>query len=704
VGSRVSAYHYNAVKDFQGSTPGTPLATLADLVVTDASCGSCHGDSANRTSLRFRNFESTDATANVHGGNRFETGSCSVCHNSSWFSSTASTDTQWVTELDLPQLAHKLHQGNDFPTYLAGTFKEIDYFPQPITNCTTCHNNQASLLAASQPTGRSDENKTAFLNRISRFGCSGCHSGNVDAGMNVNFADHFGNQVDDKNCALCHNNVDGFQKVAETHPKPANQDVYSTPNSPAIKAGGADLVYSINSVTLNATRQPVVKFLVQYKTLDAKGLPTGNYQNLNVKALPAGWTISGAAFIVAWSGDDAVNSTPADFNNAGVNTVLVSGLASGGRTYFGNPALTNTRSTTSPFPVTFTAISPVDSTFERAAYDQPLSVSLSAMLPVGNTVGTVSDPDPTTGYQTATIFRAVPANTTLTMVAMESHFTMNGNVTAATAALKGLDNLSSTTVNETAVSTRRYVNATTFGVVDVNQCLLCHEQNLGFHNASGRRNNPDHCAMCHNTENTSSNTFAGCVWLDPTLDDPATASPVGKWVPDPTCAKPGHVKVASKPMNLKDMVHALHAAGLTEGEAIGEFSFIRGNPNSGSGGTGVYEFAEVRFPNRLDNCESCHKPGTYDVDLVPNVRSTVYSALPGLSLAGPWPMTGPSFAEQMVRKLPITAACSTCHDGDGDIAHYATNTSTALGVESCDVCHGPGRTADAVEAHAERNQ
>jgi OmcA/MtrC family decaheme c-type cytochrome len=157
-------------------------------------------------------------------------------------------------------------------------------------------------------------------------------------------------------------------------------------------------------------------------------------------------------------------------------------------------------------------------------------------------------------------------------------------------------------------------------------------------------------------------------------------------------------------MNLKDMVHALHAAGLTEGEAVGEFNFIRGNPNSGSGGTGVYEFAEVRYPNRLDNCESCHKPGTYDVDLVPNVRSTVYDALPGLSVVGPWPMTGPSFAEQMVRKLPITAACGTCHDSDGSIAHYATNTSTALGVESCDVCHGPGRTADAVAAHAERNQ
>jgi OmcA/MtrC family decaheme c-type cytochrome len=156
-------------------------------------------------------------------------------------------------------------------------------------------------------------------------------------------------------------------------------------------------------------------------------------------------------------------------------------------------------------------------------------------------------------------------------------------------------------------------------------------------------------------------------------------------------------------MNLKDMLHALHAGGMTVGEDIGEFNFIRGQPHGGSG-QGVYEFGEVVYPARLDDCESCHKPGTFDADLPANVLSSVYDAKPGLSIAGPWPMTGPSFPDLMHRKLPVTAACSTCHDTDGDLAHFAVNTSTTLNAESCDICHGEGRTADAVKAHASRNQ
>jgi len=58
----------------------------------------------------------------------------------------------------------------------------------------------------------------------------------------------------------------------------------------------------------------------------------------------------------------------------------------------------------------------------------------------------------------------------------------------------------------------------------------------------------------------------------------------------------------------------------------------------------------------------------------------------------------------MTRLAPTTAACGTCHDDASDRAHFSLNTSLAIGAESCDVCHGPGRTADVAVAHGARNQ
>jgi OmcA/MtrC family decaheme c-type cytochrome len=229
--------------------------------------------------------------------------------------------------------------------------------------------------------------------------------------------------------------------------------------------------------------------------------------------------------------------------------------------------------------------------------------------------------------------------------------------------------------------------------VDINQCLLCHER-LGFHSNEGRANNPDHCVMCHNPENTSSNVYAGYV-------KPATT---GTTIPKPwsiaAATDPGAFFVSQQPMNLKDMVHRLHAGS----ERFNPFNFMRGNPNSTSGGSNAYQFGEVGFPANLADCKACHgtkKIGTgstptFAAAIPANVLWTVVDAQPGLGATASSP-------EKMTRIAPTAAACGDCHDSSSSEAHFEQNAAFG-GAESCSVCHGPGRTADVEVAHSMRFQ
>jgi hypothetical protein len=47
------------------------------------------------------------------------------------------------------------------------------------------------------------------------------------------------------------------------------------------------------------------------------------------------------------------------------------------------------------------------------------------------------------------------------------------------------------------------------------------------------------------------------------------------------------------------------------------------------------------------------------------------------------------------------AACGSCHDSDAAQAHIDVKTS-ASGMESCAVCHGPGRDLDVTLVHKVR--
>jgi OmcA/MtrC family decaheme c-type cytochrome len=141
---------------------------------------------------------------------------------------------------------------------------------------------------------------------------------------------------------------------------------------------------------------------------------------------------------------------------------------------------------------------------------------------------------------------------------------------------------------------------------------------------------------------------------------------------------------------MKYMIHALHASGAT-----GVPYEVCGFRNSDH----VYDFV---YPGHLNNCEGCH---IKDED-------TFYPVAAGTTLGTTIDVgADPADPSDDVVISPNTAVCSTCHVSDlaaqhmmqngGDFAagKAADSSLISSGVETCDLCHGPGRTSDVKEKH-----
>jgi len=94
----------------------------------------------------------------------------------------------------------------------------------------------------------------------------------------------------------------------------------------------------------------------------------------------------------------------------------------------------------------------------------------------------------------------------------------------------------------------------------------------------------------------------------------------------------------------------------------------------------VHDYSDVHYPGDLRNCETCHVEDSYGVPLPEG-------ALPTVSPAADIPVMA-----------PITATCLSCHDGSSSVSHALANTS-AFG-ESCETCHGDGKSASVERVHA----
>ena len=144
-------------------------------------------------------------------------------------------------------------------------------------------------------------------------------------------------------------------------------------------------------------------------------------------------------------------------------------------------------------------------------------------------------------------------------------------------------------------------------------------------------------------------------------------------------------------------------------------------------------FFDVTYPGILNDCQTCHLPGTFDYSATPAAAlpsrllrtvgtSPPYSASVSLS---PYVAVGPNYgsgftinnatgvsteaAATTLVMSPTVAVCSACHDSNNAIAHFKSNTGTFYGArstatqasgETCLVCHGTGRTADIAVMHS----
>jgi OmcA/MtrC family decaheme c-type cytochrome len=197
-------------------------------------------------------------------------------------------------------------------------------------------------------------------------------------------------------------------------------------------------------------------------------------------------------------------------------------------------------------------------------------------------------------------------------------------------------------------------------VVDIDKCDDCHNQ-LSLH-GNNRTDKPEVCVTCHNPMMTDVNQRAG---------EPC-ASTLGA---DDTT------------IDFKHMIHGIHASG-----EMGKPYEVCGFRSS------VHSF-NFTYPGRLNNCEGCHKVDTYyPVDTTQVLGTTMDVNDPTTLLD-----------DRVVS--PNASVCSSCHFDTLDLEHMQQNggdfsaskaadgSMISAQVETCAVCHGPGRTADVKEMH-----
>ncbi|MCG3199648.1 MAG: hypothetical protein GHCLOJNM_04172 [bacterium] len=162
-------------------------------------------------------------------------------------------------------------------------------------------------------------------------------------------------------------------------------------------------------------------------------------------------------------------------------------------------------------------------------------------------------------------------------------------------------------------------------VIDWNKCLKCHDV-LSLH--GDNRNEYMFCVMCHRPNGTD-----------------ISRRPAGT-LPEET-------------IDFRVMIHKIHS-----GEELEKPYTVYGFGNT------PHDYTEVLFPGNRRDCESCHRPGTYDLPLP--------EGLANVAIIG-----------GVTDFQPINATCISCHDNDEAAVHMESMIALSNGIETCVECHGP---------------
>jgi OmcA/MtrC family decaheme c-type cytochrome len=241
-------------------------------------------------------------------------------------------------------------------------------------------------------------------------------------------------------------------------------------------------------------------------------------------------------------------------------------------------------------------------------------------------------------------------------------------------------------------------------VVDVpTKCDRCHDV-LSVH-GSNRNNNGQLCIMCHNPSNTD---------VSQRPKDAVTG------LPDSSATVDGKKEES---IDFKRLIHGIHAAATSNFDGTQEHGFRQqGLVVYGYGGS-ANDFSDVRFPGVLSKCETCHLPDTYTLEdrsadgggnwelpAANGIKGSTVDSAPTAAADGSDYAAKLADQTEDYKYSPIASVCTACHDGTLPQQHMLNNGALLGGpgseqaaqeanIESCPVCHGPGKLADVKLVH-----
>jgi OmcA/MtrC family decaheme c-type cytochrome len=759
------AHAVDAIYDFTPSTGQAVTTSGRDMVATE-NCDTCHqvlggipGGSAEANGAGF------------HGGSRNDVRYCVVCHTeqrkfgrteAAYDATTltfkspdggtdlASTSTYRFRDRslgNLPNFVHHIHGGTvlAFKNYnFAGvTFNDVLY-PQDLRNCKKCHD----------PTNPATPQANNFNTTPNRLACGGCHDGiDFSTGKGVTMSDALkgltssdvsgglahvaGPLPDDSLCASCHGPGGPFDadlvhrpvtppgegNALEVSGGNANTNAAWIASNPArLPAGAIAVSYDIKSVSLDASRHPMMVFRMLQN-----GTPTpfNNFATANVN--PASgqkeiWDnfMGSPSLYFAFSVPQDGYTTPSDFNASASGYLRT--IWNGSSTGSGAGTLTgpdgNGYYTGTLTGVTIPASAVMLTGGLGYSYNNtstlPLTQTNLAAYPV--TVPTATAPQ--------AVVDCSPGGSKATTNACRQ----GGLIVIAPDAQKVASGFTG----------RR-------AIVEDARCNKCHQE-LGtftqdaFH--AGQRNDGTTCAWCHTPNKTSSGWSADSVYFVHAIHagnkrtteftwhaETATSSFAEVAYPGVLnfcegCHIPGAVNFSNSDSQaqLANRLYRTVATGAFSGNVGDTFTNFSGagcaTQTQSAPATDVTVHSLAPYFQATANGTSTPNYGVvFAYNLGPNPSNgctpdgAAYTLAAGQSVENV-AASESSYAKNLVNS-PVAGVCFACHDSNADLAHFELNggsiykprgtmntPSTALStVETCIICHGQGKIADIEMVH-----